>query len=195
MAYPYTMNPGQCGHTFCAICILKWFFSRLHRVCGGWHEAVDCPICRSALVITPDRVPRPVTTFPFVPNRVATAVVESLVEKLAQSSLPPAVKQEDSEALRISDSDKEGRKRKREAPKVEDDNCSPEADLDAWKEGGSLRTEWLKRDRYVYIYNFIDNNLLQAVSSDGKREMSNLVRSWTTLGSHDFLLLKQRLEV
>ncbi|KAF9454264.1 hypothetical protein P691DRAFT_656521 [Macrolepiota fuliginosa MF-IS2] len=175
MAYPYTLNPGQCGHTFCAICILKWFFSRLHRVCGGWHEAVDCPICRSVLVITPDHVPRPPTTFPFVPNRVATAVVESLVEKLARSS-PPVVKQEDPEALRMSETDKEGRKQKREVPKLEDD-CSSEVDLDAWREGGSLRIEWLKRD------------------SDGKREMNNIVRSWSTLGSNDFLLLKQRLEV
>lgn len=175
MAYPYSLNPGQCGHTFCAICILKWFFSRLHRVCGGWHEAVDCPICRSVLMITPDRVPRSPITFPFVPNRVATAVVESLVDKLASSL--PVVKQEDPEALRISDSDKEGRKRKREVAKLEDLDCSPEVDLDAWREGGSMRAEWLKRD------------------SDGKREMNQLLSSWSNLGSNDFLQLKQRLEV
>ncbi|KXN92420.1 hypothetical protein AN958_07038, partial [Leucoagaricus sp. SymC.cos] len=175
MAYPYTLNPGQCGHTFCAICILKWFFSRLHRVCGGWHEAVDCPICRSVLIITPDRVPRSIFSFPFVPNRVATAVVGSLVEKLARSS--PVVKQEDSEAMRISESEREGRKRKREVAKLEVDDCSPEVDLDAWKEGGSMRTEWVKRD------------------SDGKREMDQLIKSWSTLGSNDFLLLKTRLEV
>ncbi|KAJ3561097.1 hypothetical protein NP233_g10407 [Leucocoprinus birnbaumii] len=126
-------------------------------------------------MITPDRLPRPTITFPFVPNRVAAAVVESLVEKLATSS--PAVKQEDLEALRISDSDKDGRKRKREIAKLEDPNCLPEVDLDAWKEGGNMRTEWLKRDR------------------DGKQEMNHLLNSWSTLGSNDFLLLKQRLEV
>jgi hypothetical protein len=58
MAQPYSLNPGQCGHTFCALCILRHFFSRLHKACGGWHESVDCPMCRSLLVITPDRVPR-----------------------------------------------------------------------------------------------------------------------------------------
>lgn len=174
MAYPYTLNPGKCGHTFCAICILKWFFSRLHRVCGGWHEAVDCPICRSVLTITPDRTPRSPGTFPFVPNRVAAGVVESLVGKLAQPP-PSVVKQEDHDGLRISESDKEGRKRKRDVPKVEE--CSPEVDLDAWREGGILRTEWLKRD------------------SDGKREMGLLFNSWANLGSNEFLLLKIRLEV
>lgn len=149
MAYPYTLNPGKCGHTFCAICILKWFFSRLHRVCGGWHEAVDCPICRSTLALTPDRTPRPPYTFPFVPNRVAAGVVESLIGKLAQPP-PSIVKQEVHEGLRISESDKEGRKRKREVLKIED--CSLEADLEAWKEGGNLRTEWLKRDRCAHAY-------------------------------------------
>lgn len=154
MAYPYTLNPAQCGHTFCAICVLKWFFSRLHRVCGGWHEAVDCPICRSILIITPDRVPRLGTTFPFVLNRVATAAIESLVDKLAGSSLP-VVKQEDREALRISDSDKEGRKRKRDGPKIEDGSLSSEADLDGWREGGPLRNEWLKRDRCAQFHEFV----------------------------------------
>lgn len=104
-------------------------------------------------MITPDRVPRSGITFPFVPNRVATAVVESLVEKLAQSSLP-VVKQEDPEALRISDPDKEGQKRKREGPKVEDGSCSSEVDLDTWREGGTLRNEWIKRDKCAYTPRF-----------------------------------------
>ena len=145
MAYPYSLHPGQCGHTFCAICILRWFFSRLHRACGGWHEAVDCPICRSVLILTPDRVPRSNVTFPFVPNRVAAAVVESLIERLATSSLP-VVKRECSEALRISESDKQGRKRKKEVAKLEDSDV----DLDDWKKEGTMRAEWLKRDRCAY---------------------------------------------
>lgn len=145
MAYPYSLHPGRCGHTFCAICILRWFFSRLHRACGGWHEAVDCPICRSVLILTPDRVPRSNMTFPFVPNRVAAAVVESLIERLATSSLP-VVKRECSEALRISEFDKQGRKRKKEVAKLEDSDI----DLDDWKKEGTMRAEWLKRDRCAY---------------------------------------------
>lgn len=195
MAYPYSLHPGHCGHTFCAICILKWFFSRLHRVCGGWHEAVDCPICRSVLILTPDRVPRSNMTFPFVPNRVAAAVVESLIERLAISSLP-VMKREYSEALRISESDKEGRTRKKEVAKFEDCDCSSEVDLDVWKEGGTMRAEWLKRDRCAYNHVFPPSlSLIINPSSDGKREMNQLLHSWPTLGSNDFLLVKQRLEV
>ncbi|KAJ7890495.1 hypothetical protein B0H14DRAFT_1106500 [Mycena olivaceomarginata] len=99
MAQPYSLNPGQCGHTYCALCILRHFFSRLHKACGGWHESVDCPMCRSLLVITPDRVPRLDITFPFVPNRTAAAMCESMIEKLAQSTTGSSlvVKREESE--------------------------------------------------------------------------------------------------
>jgi hypothetical protein len=110
-------------------------------------------------MITPDRVPRSFITFPFVPNRVAAAVVDSLVEKLAHSSLL-VVKQEDSEALRISEADKEGRKRKREVAKIKDDECHPEVDLDAWKEGGHMQTEWSKRDRCAYNHGSATNSSL-----------------------------------
>ncbi|KAG1876435.1 hypothetical protein DFJ58DRAFT_175549 [Suillus subalutaceus] len=84
MACPYSLNPRQCGHTFCATCILKWFFSRLHRVCGSWHEPVDCPMCRSALFYTPDNVPRPESSFPFTPNRVADNAIRGMINTLAK---------------------------------------------------------------------------------------------------------------
>lgn len=149
MATPYSLNPGQCGHTFCALCILKWFFSRLHNACGSWHESVDCPICRSVLTLTADVTPRPNNTFPFVPNRTAAAVLESLIEKLTQSRIPSTkVKREHSEGLGDSGS----RKRERE------NDCVPPSKLDAsdetiniagWREGGAMRAEWLKKDRCV----------------------------------------------
>ncbi|KAG1770742.1 hypothetical protein EDD22DRAFT_865770, partial [Suillus occidentalis] len=78
MACPYSLNPRLCGHTFCATCILKWFFSRLHRACATWHEPVDCPICRSALFGTPDNVPRPDSSFPFTPNRTADNAIRGM---------------------------------------------------------------------------------------------------------------------
>ncbi|KAG0709312.1 hypothetical protein DFH29DRAFT_793330, partial [Suillus ampliporus] len=86
MAYPYSLNPRQCGHTFCATCILKWFFSRLHRVCGSWHEPVDCPMCRSALFYTPDNVPRPEFSFPFTPNRAADNAIRGMISTLAKEA-------------------------------------------------------------------------------------------------------------
>ncbi|KAG2343971.1 hypothetical protein BDR05DRAFT_883086 [Suillus weaverae] len=86
MACPYSLNPRQCGHTFCATCILKWFFSRLHRVCGSWHEPVDCPMCRSALFCTPDNVPRPEFSFPFTPNRAADNAIRGMINILAKEA-------------------------------------------------------------------------------------------------------------
>ncbi|KIK48225.1 hypothetical protein CY34DRAFT_72229, partial [Suillus luteus UH-Slu-Lm8-n1] len=82
MACPYSLNPRLCGHTFCATCILKWFFSRLHRACATWHEPVDCPICRSALFCTPDNVPRPDSSFPFTPNRTADNAIRGMINSL-----------------------------------------------------------------------------------------------------------------
>ncbi|KAJ7247636.1 hypothetical protein B0H12DRAFT_738905 [Mycena haematopus] len=179
MAQPYSLNPGQCGHTFCALCILRHFFSRLHKACGGWHESVDCPMCRSLLVITPDRVPRLDITFPFVPNRTAAALCESMIEKLSHSTAGSSlvVKREESEgSWPGSEWDMEwGRKKgkSKEEEEMEEEN----ADLAGWREGGNLRTEWLKKDR------------------DGKKEMSHLLKYWTTMRSQDFVDLKQKLGV
>ncbi|KAF9461205.1 hypothetical protein BDZ94DRAFT_1264236 [Collybia nuda] len=181
MAYPYTLNPGQCGHTFCAICILKWFFSRLHRACGGWHESVDCPMCRSLLVITPDRVPRLEITFPFVPNRTAAGVVESLVEKLVEPPLGTLiVKREDTEGIWASELKEDwnaGCGRKKEKSKEEGQGIQVNAAVSDWREGGAARAEWLKRNR------------------EGKKEMNHLLKFWSTLASQDFISLKQKLGV
>ncbi|KAJ7155413.1 hypothetical protein C8R43DRAFT_884691 [Mycena crocata] len=179
MAQPYSLNPGQCGHTFCAMCILRHFFSRLHKACGGWHESVDCPMCRSLLVITPDRVPRLDITFPFVPNRTAAAVCESMIEKLSQFSASSGlvVKREESEGnWPGSEWDMEwGRKKgkSKEEEEMEEEN----ADLVGWREGGNLRSEWLKKDRR------------------GKKEMLHLLKYWTTMRSQDFVDLKTKFGV
>lgn len=102
-------------------------------------------MCRSLLVITPDRVPRPDSTFPFVPNRTAAAVCESLVEKLRTTpSTGLVVKREASEGAWGSGW-ATGCSRKKDASKnaekVED------AEVAGWREGGLTRTEWLKKDR------------------------------------------------
>ncbi|KAK7025277.1 RING finger domain-containing protein [Favolaschia claudopus] len=190
MAQPYSLNPGQCGHTFCALCILRHFFSRLHKACGGWHESVDCPMCRSLLVITPERPPRLDITFPFVPNRTAAALCESMVEKLSQQCAAASngssliVKREES-VVNWSGSesllcDVERAARRKGKGKLDDEDemdIELDAELVGWREGGNSRTEWLKKDR------------------EGKKEMLNLFTQWTTMGSQEFILLKQRLGV
>ncbi|KAK0202700.1 hypothetical protein DFS33DRAFT_1436398 [Desarmillaria ectypa] len=131
MASPFSLSAaGQCGHTFCAMCILKWSFSRLHRLCGCWHESVDCPICRSLAIMTPEKPPRLDFTFPFVPNRTASAICDSWVEKLAYA---------------LSET-KKGRGRKKNRVRV--DNPS---DLPHWREGGAARKEWLRKRRHVNL--------------------------------------------
>ncbi|KAF9054518.1 hypothetical protein BJ165DRAFT_1439480 [Panaeolus papilionaceus] len=184
LAVPYTLNPPSCGHTFCALCILKWFFSRLHRACGGWHESVDCPICRNLLIITPESVPRSHATFPFVPNRVAASVIDSLLEKLARvplTSQTSIIKREEDEDTCTSQSRKATNPecvRKREQSEEKDNPpMSDNLAVAGWKEGGNSRVEWLKRDR------------------EGKREMAHLVNHWCTMESQDFILLKQTLGV
>ncbi|KAF8623045.1 hypothetical protein AX15_006551 [Amanita polypyramis BW_CC] len=176
MAHPFSLNPAQCGHTFCAMCILKWFFSRLHRACGGWHEPVDCPICRSHLVLTPDRPPRPNLTFPFVPNRIASSVLESFVQKLARPPIALVIKKEDTDGSWVSNSGQtciSGCIRTSPNPKEEVGST----DITLWRDGGCLRSEWLKKDR------------------DGKREMTNLLQRWEHLEADDFIELKHRLGV
>lgn len=154
LAHPFSLNPGQCGHTFCALCILKWFFSRLHKACGGWHESVDCPICRSLLVITPDRTPRLDITFPFVPNRTAAAVCDFLIQKLAEtpSGSSLSVKREDSEGVLGSGSgwEMEWGRKKGKSKEEEEELEEQSSGLAGWMEGGSTRAEWLKKDRQVY---------------------------------------------
>jgi len=183
LAAPYALNPGHCGHTFCALCILKWFFSRLHRPCGGWHESVDCPICRSVLISTPEGAVRGLATFPFVPNRVAAATIESLVEKLLELPLcsQAKIKKEETEGMWASQSRKdrgsECARKEEQSDDKQPDKMPDALDVTFWREGGHMRAEWLKRDR------------------EGKKEMARLLECWCTMGSQEFVALKEKLGV
>lgn len=134
-AAPYSLHPLRCGHTFDALCILRWFFSKAHQACGGWHEYVACPICRSRLVLPPDQLPRHEITFPFIPNRTADAAIKDLVGQL-EDSCSSGFKRE------LGSSSEKGRVKVKKA----DGNARP-AGLDGWRTGGNLRKEWLKRDK------------------------------------------------
>lgn len=79
---------------------------------------------------------------------------ESMIEKLAQSTTGSSlvVKREESEgSWPGSEWDMEwGRKKgkSKEEEEMEEEN----ADLAGWREGGNLRTEWLKKDRRVFFF-------------------------------------------
>jgi hypothetical protein len=135
-AHPVTVPHPSCGHTFCAICMVKHFFSRFHRTCGGWHEHVECPMCRSILIYTPNQLPRSLLTFPFAKNRMADAAVVAMIDQLtaqiestSTGILNPC---EDLEGT------KGGYKIDRESP------------LGVWRTGGSSRMEWLERLECVF---------------------------------------------
>ncbi|KAG2011792.1 hypothetical protein CC2G_011868 [Coprinopsis cinerea AmutBmut pab1-1] len=178
---PYTISSAKCGHTFCAICILKWFFSRLHPPCGSWHESVDCPICRTRFITTPEATPRPEFTFPFVPNRLAAAVITGFIDKISASSVNTAmkVKREEDEALLVSASKRpQGRKCSRKAKSEENEEEKPRTtEIDAWREGGVSRIEWHKKER------------------EGKEKMTSLLQLWRNMQSDDFIEWKERLGV
>jgi len=164
MACPYVLHPLRCGHTFDAICILRWFFSKAHQACGGWHEYVACPICRSQLIVTPERIPRHDITFPFVPNRTVDTVVKDLVGKLEVTS--SGLKRE------AGSSSGKGRMK---VKKEEGEGASTA--LDSWKTGGTARKDWIKREK------------------QGREEMAYLTTNWAKLQGHDFISMKERLQV
>lgn len=146
------LTPVECGHTFCGQCTLKWFFSRLHRGCGTWHESVDCPLCRALLIITPDVPPRLTITIPFAPNRLADATLRGLLDKLAsiqprrerdvKCTTPVVAKYESDPLVCFNRAQSCG-------IKVENVSVPPPENTGwrAWTEGGALRADWLERDR------------------------------------------------
>ncbi|THH11838.1 hypothetical protein EW145_g365 [Phellinidium pouzarii] len=174
IACPYVLSPAECGHTFCAICTIKWFFSRLHRGCGTWHESVGCPLCRSLLIITPDSNPRPTITIPFAPNRVAENSLMAMVERLAVICPQPRTNVLQAAATRIS-----CRSPGDDEPKVKIEDTSSgqinDIGIESWAEGGALRKDWLERDR------------------NGRFEMDDLISRWTILTGHHFIDIKDRL--
>ena len=101
--------------------------------------------------------PRFLTVFPFIPNRVTASVIDSLVEKLTKPPLISQVKikREESETSWASQSRKDrGRRcaRKREpSEEMENEQITDNLDVSAWREGGHLRAEWLKKDRQDFL--------------------------------------------
>lgn len=129
IAHPVTVPHPNCGHTFCAICMVKHFFSRFHRTCGGWHEHVECPMCRSIIIYTPNQLPRSLLTFPFARNRMADAAVVAMVDQLTMQIEAMGTPN----PCENVDQAKGG---------IKIDCASP---LVVWRMGGSSRMEWLER--------------------------------------------------
>lgn len=175
-AYPLTLSPSKCGHTFCAICILKWFFSHLHRECGQWHESLECPICRTQLPSTPDTTPRSIKTCPFTPNRLADSIITDLVNSLISAS---------------DDLKKSPRGKARRTGRTTDGS---DAGVVAWIQDGASRQDWLQRLKYVSLI-LVQCPLGAQLPScrRGRDETQNLVNRWRSLESDNFVAIHDRL--
>ncbi|OAX42749.1 hypothetical protein K503DRAFT_292724 [Rhizopogon vinicolor AM-OR11-026] len=73
MACPYSTR--QCGHSFCAICILTWSFTR-SSLLGGF-DLADCPNCRNALIDASQ-------TLPFTPNTTARDSIRGMINTISK---------------------------------------------------------------------------------------------------------------
>ena len=108
-------------------------------------------MCRSLLIITPEHIPRLQLTFPFVPNRIATSVIESLLTKLVEH---PRFSQAKTGAEMATNYKTKSRRKHgpypRKEMKLEDKDievASGRFILTDWLEGGCMRIDWLERVR------------------------------------------------
>ena len=146
-AHPFLLSTAKCGHTFCGICILKWFFSQLHDCCGSWHESVACPLCRSFLIHTPERIPRHTITIPFTLNRIAENSLNAMIGRLSTlaTELYPRHQGRHSK-----------RRGLRKVENEDDDKVKVEEMLlgelnengvEGWADNGRSKKEWLSREK------------------------------------------------
>ncbi|KAI0272354.1 hypothetical protein BC834DRAFT_856392 [Gloeopeniophorella convolvens] len=167
MACPYSLIARACGHSFCAVCLLKWFFSRMHS-CGNWHTPVACPICRSASEVPPE-VPRPPFTCPFIPGRSLDDLVTSSVEKLRSMT---------SLAIESRDAPQNSTQTGETAAKIIDSEAlSLSPTLLAWGDDGVKRQEWCKKDM------------------EGRDAMKYVMNSWSYITPESLLEVKHFLGV
>ena len=108
-------------------------------------------MCRSLLIITPEHIPRLQLTFPFVPNRIAASVIESLLTKLVEQ---PRFSQAKTVAEMATKHKTKSRRKHAPYPrkemKLEDKDVevtSGKLVLADWLEDGCMRIDWLERVR------------------------------------------------
>ncbi|EIN09570.1 hypothetical protein PUNSTDRAFT_65972, partial [Punctularia strigosozonata HHB-11173 SS5] len=174
---PYVLNGATCGHTFCASCILKWYLARMHD-CGSWHENVVCPMCRSALIHTPDLGDNPRSIFycPFTPNRVADTAIKTLVRKVATSG---TLSTPGHEPTSVADTPTKRRRGKVSAKGVFESavaGTDPGDPLLSWMDSqGANLVEWRRR------------------GEEGQAAMDRLRTNWHRLDNADFVLMKETM--
>ncbi|THH18456.1 hypothetical protein EW146_g2545 [Bondarzewia mesenterica] len=177
MTCPYSLTARQCGHTFCGVCLLQWYFSCLHD-CGGWHIGVECPVCRASTPIPPGLPPRPSHSCPFIPNRIVSNKVTDIVVKLH------SIGGVGSPAPRGSG---EGSTKKKKSKTLDERAEKLPPPVLEWAEGGPRRNDWVKKEERIL-------NCLRILRV-GRTEMAYITGRWELLTPNDFLNVKNRLGV
>ncbi|KAI0640781.1 hypothetical protein C8Q79DRAFT_994876 [Trametes meyenii] len=168
MACPYTLTAGQCGHSFCALCLMQWCFAAVHRGCGYWHDSLECPLCRAELPYASDVTPRSVFSFPFTPNRLADGMIKTLVAVVKDAKPDDAPTAGQGACPTAGAGVGTG----------EDKSIDPSAVSDRlalWREGGAMYNDWVERD------------------TRGRKEITRLATGWSTFQAEDFIEFKDRL--
>lgn len=181
-ACPYILSPPQCGHTYCAICILLWFFSSVCDHCQAWCEELACPLCRTSLPQVPNEVPRPMFALPFTPARAANERITFLIDSLGGPMPDPSAP--------VNGHAK--------GQSVESPTSST-----GWERGGHLRTEWEERDGCVITihhtqpptvhHTYAHLTLGRSIDRRGRTEMQAIIRGWPLLTPRMLIILKRRL--
>jgi len=125
MATPYSLVPSQCGHSYCALCILKVYLNKFHDACKSWHQVVECPMCRSVLPYPKQGYNRSECACPFTPNRLAEGVITGLMDTLTASA---------QELYNIARANRNG-----------GHLVIPDSPIAAWREKGSDKIAWKAR--------------------------------------------------
>lgn len=142
-ACPFSLHAYNCGHSFCALCLIRWFFSSLHG-CGCWHDLVSCPLCRSQAVDPAPDPPRQNALCPFIPNRLVDNVVNNMVEKLKSVVENTAVGDERHDTDHIHE-----RSKAKNAP------LALPSELSEWGKCGQKRSDWAEKAACVVLLLFL----------------------------------------
>ncbi|KAI0078692.1 hypothetical protein K474DRAFT_1696910 [Panus rudis PR-1116 ss-1] len=178
MACPQILSPVSCGHTFCAMCILRWFFSQLHRPCGSWHDSLECPLCRAMMPYIPDDVPRTILSCPFAPNRLAEDVLQEMILELARLTDIPGDNHDEQGSVPGGGHDNKRGEVKGGTPADDIAAAIAASDsLSSWKRDGTAKVEWEARCR------------------QGRNEVQYLVSHWENMDSDQLVMLKERYGV